>query len=160
MASLCLTNFASQVAEKHNIAEIEAFGATISPELLLNSVTVSRTENERVLIETSINSARISIMIKQADDIERILCHKLARFLMMRADNFVILRRVPVPGYDISFLITDTNTTNFIKDKIVDFIIEFMEQVDKEISEMKLSLNARARIVAESYLNQSLLLCV
>jgi predicted nucleotidyltransferase component of viral defense system len=28
----------------------------------------------------------------------------------------------------------------------------FMEDVDKEISEMKLSLNARARIVAESYL--------
>jgi actin related protein 2/3 complex, subunit 4 len=27
-----------------------------------------------------------------------------------------------------------------------------MEEVDKEISEMKLSLNARARIVAESYL--------
>ncbi len=29
-----------------------------------------------------------------------------------------------------------------------------MEDVDKEISEMKLSLNARARIVAESYLSQ------
>lgn len=28
----------------------------------------------------------------------------------------------------------------------------FMEEVDREISEMKLSLNARARIVAESYL--------
>lgn len=27
-----------------------------------------------------------------------------------------------------------------------------MEEVDKEISEMKLSLNARARTVAESYL--------
>lgn len=29
-----------------------------------------------------------------------------------------------------------------------------MEDVDREISEMKLSLNARARIVAESYLGQ------
>lgn len=28
----------------------------------------------------------------------------------------------------------------------------FMEDVDREISEMKLSLNARARTVAESYL--------
>lgn len=27
-----------------------------------------------------------------------------------------------------------------------------MEEVDKEISEMKLSMNARARVVAESYL--------
>jgi actin related protein 2/3 complex subunit 4 len=40
------------------------------------------------------------------------------------------------------------------KHKLVDFIIEFMEEVDKEISEMKLSLNARARVVAESYLSQ------
>ena len=40
-----------------------------------------------------------------------------------------------------------------LKHKVVDFIITFMEEVDKEISEMKLSLNARARIVAESYLS-------
>jgi actin related protein 2/3 complex, subunit 4 len=39
-----------------------------------------------------------------------------------------------------------------LKHKIVDFIIQFMEEVDKEISEMKLSINARARTVAESYL--------
>jgi actin related protein 2/3 complex subunit 4 len=39
-----------------------------------------------------------------------------------------------------------------LKYKLVDFVIQFMEDVDKEISEMKLSLNARARIVAESYL--------
>jgi actin related protein 2/3 complex subunit 4 len=40
------------------------------------------------------------------------------------------------------------------KHKLVDFIVLFMEEVDKEISEMKLSLNARARIVAETYLMQ------
>jgi len=56
-----------------------------------------------------------------------------------------------------------------LKHKVVDFIIQcvafgrsyivhslaasrFMEEVDREISEMKLSLNARARTVAESYL--------
>ncbi|WPK24111.1 hypothetical protein PUMCH_001367 [Australozyma saopauloensis] len=39
-----------------------------------------------------------------------------------------------------------------LKDKLVDFIIEFMEEVDKEISEMKLFLNARARVIAEAYL--------
>lgn len=47
-----------------------------------------------------------------------------------------------------------------LKHKLVDFIIQFMEDVDKEISEMKLSLNARARIVAESYLSTvSISLC-
>lgn len=39
-----------------------------------------------------------------------------------------------------------------LKHKLVDFIIHFMEEVDKEISEMKLFLNARARFVAEAFL--------
>jgi actin related protein 2/3 complex subunit 4 len=56
-------------------------------------------------------------------------------------------------GYDISFLITNFHGESMLKHKLVDFIIQFMEDVDKEISEMKLSLNARARIVAESYLS-------
>jgi ARP2/3 complex 20 kDa subunit (ARPC4) len=41
-------------------------------------------------------------------------------------------------GYDISFLITNTHTEEMLKHKLVDFIIQFMEEVDKEISEMKL----------------------
>jgi len=32
----------------------------------------------------------------QADEIEKILCHKFMRFMMMRAENFVVLRRKPV----------------------------------------------------------------
>lgn len=78
-------------------------------------------------------------------------------------------------GYDISFLITNFHTEAMLKHKLVDFIIQFMEEVDKEISEMKLfvrtplnnpmrepntifkitdclQLNARARFVAESFL--------
>ncbi|KAJ2779500.1 Arp complex subunit [Coemansia javaensis] len=150
-AAMCLENFASQIVEKHNVPEVEA-GST--KEVLLNPLVVSRNENEQVLIESSINSVRVSIRIKQADDIERILAHKFTRFLMMRAESFVILRRVPIKGYDISFLVTNFHTEQMFKHKLVDFIIEFMEEVDKEISEMKLSINARARIVAESYLSQ------
>lgn len=39
-----------------------------------------------------------------------------------------------------------------LRAKLVDFIIQFMEDVDKEISEMKINVNARARNVAESWL--------
>lgn len=67
-----------------------------SKELLLTPVVISRNEKEKVLIETSINSVRVSISVKQADEIERILCHKFMRFMMMRAENFVVLRRKPV----------------------------------------------------------------
>ena len=41
-------------------------------------------------------------------------------------------------GYDISFLITNRNVEEMLKHKLVDFIIQFKEEVDKEISEMKL----------------------
>jgi hypothetical protein len=68
-----------------------------SPEVLLLPLTVSRNESERVLIEPSVNSIRLSIAIKQADEIEKILCHKFTRFMMMRAEGFVILRRKPLP---------------------------------------------------------------
>ncbi len=154
-AALCLSNFASQTAERHNVPEVEARS---SPEVLLTPLTIARNENERVLIEPSINSIRISIKIKQADEIEHILVHKFTRFLTQRAESFFILRRKPIKvglpagppscrsrklthwlqGYDISFLITNFHTEEMLKHKLVDFIIQFMEEVDKEISEMKL----------------------
>lgn len=65
-------------------------------ELLLTPVVISRNEKEKVLIEGSINSLRISIAVKQADEIEKILCHKFMRFMMMRAESFIVLRRKPV----------------------------------------------------------------
>lgn len=150
-AALSLSNFASQASERHNVPEIEA---GTSPELLLNPLTIARNENEKVLIEPSVNSVRVSIRIKQADEIEHVLVHKFTRFLTQRAESFFILRRKPVKvcknrrtwipmlmplkGYDISFLITNTHTEEMLKHKLVDFIIQFMEEVDKEISEMKL----------------------
>ncbi|RLV91628.1 Actin-related protein 2/3 complex subunit 4 [Spathaspora sp. JA1] len=150
-AAICLQDFSSQLVERHNRPEIEVDNCH-DPELILNPMIIARNESEKILIEPSINSIRISIKIKQADEIETILVHKFTRFLTSRAENFFILRRVPIKGYDISFLITNFHTEQMLKDKLVDFIIEFMEDVDKEISEMKLFLNARARVIAESFL--------
>eukprot|EP01119_Soliformovum_irregulare_P007120 TRINITY_DN19520_c0_g1_i1.p1 TRINITY_DN19520_c0_g1~~TRINITY_DN19520_c0_g1_i1.p1 ORF type:complete len:170 (-),score=47.73 TRINITY_DN19520_c0_g1_i1:129-638(-) len=148
-AALCLQNFGSQVVERHNKPEVEA---RHNKELLLQPVIISRNTTERVLIEGSVNSLRISIKIKQADELEQILCRRFMRFLTQRAENFVILRRKPIQGYDISFLITNANVEQMFKHKLVDFILDFMEEVDKEINEMKLSVNARARITAVEFL--------
>ena len=38
--------------------------------------------------------------------------------------------------------------------KLIDFVIHFMEEIDKEISEMKLCVNSRARICAEEFLKR------
>ncbi|PRP87391.1 hypothetical protein PROFUN_00602 [Planoprotostelium fungivorum] len=150
-AALCLQNFASQHVERHNKPEVEA---RQSSELLLNPITISRNAKEKVLIEGSVNSLRISIKVKQIDDIEVILCKRFMRFMSQRAENFVILRRKPVKDYDISFLITNFHTESMFKHKLVDFIIQFMEEVDKEVAEIKLAVNARARVTAQEFLKQ------
>ncbi|KAI9905108.1 hypothetical protein PsorP6_011547 [Peronosclerospora sorghi] len=126
----------------------------MSKELLLNPVLICRNEQEKCLIEPSVNSTRVSICIKKADEIETILSHKFNRFLMQRAEQFIVMRRVPVDGYDMSFLVVHQHLENMYKHKLIDFIITFMEDIDKEISEMKISLNARGRIVASEFMKQ------
>jgi actin related protein 2/3 complex subunit 4 len=148
-AALCLRNFPSQLVERHNKPEVEVRG---SKELLLNPITIARTDQERCLIEGSVNSVRVSFAIKQADEIEKILCHKFTRFLTQRSEQFVIMRRKPCPGYSISFLITHSHLERMWKEKLVDFVITFMEEINKEISAMRIALNARARVVAETFL--------
>eukprot|EP01039_Chlorochromonas_danica_P002393 gene2391-2625_t len=150
-AAICIRNFPSQVVERHNKPEIEIKG---SKELILNPVVIARTESEACLVESSINSVRVSIKIKQADEIEEILCHKFTRFLMQRSEQFLIMRRKAVEGYDMSFLITHTHLEKMWKHKLVDFIVQFMEEIDKEISAMKIAINARARIVATEFMKQ------
>lgn len=94
---------------------------------MLTPITITRTDKESTFIEPSINSTRVSIRIKQSDDVERILAHKFTAFLQQRAEQFVILRRRPVAGYDLSFLITHAHLETMIKSKLVDFVIAFME---------------------------------
>eukprot|EP00744_Colponema_vietnamica_P005397 GILI01007913.1.p1 GENE.GILI01007913.1~~GILI01007913.1.p1 ORF type:complete len:182 (-),score=35.80 GILI01007913.1:170-715(-) len=161
-AALCLSNFPSQHVERHNKPEVE-IDKEIGPgkpnelysrELHLQPVTIARNENEKCMIEPSINSVRVSICIKKADEIETILCKKFTRFLMQRADNFIILRRKPIEGFDLSFLITNVHLEDMYKQKLIDFVIQFMEDIDKEINEMKLAVNARARISAGDFMKR------
>lgn len=159
-AAICLQNFGSQLVERHNKPEVEAKDFVdpdgkhkmTSRELLLHPVVIARNKQERVLIEGSINSVRVSVGVKQADEQETVLCRRFMRFLGQRAEQFVVLRRVPVKGYDISFLITNTHIEDMYKHKVVDFIIEFMESIDAEISASKLAVNARARHTAKVFL--------
>jgi len=135
--------------ERHNKPEVEM---GTSKELVLTPILITRSEREAVFIEPSINSTRVSVRIKQADETERILVKKFASFLQQRAEQFIILRRKAVDGYDLSFLITHAHTEIMLKAKLIDFVISFMEDVDREISAMKIAINARARLVATTYL--------
>jgi len=148
-AAMCIENFPSQVVERHNKPEVEA---QTSPEMLLNPVVIAKEPNEKVLIEGSINSVRISIKIKQSDDVEKSLTARFMSFLTQRADQFIILRRKPVEGYDLSFLVVSDHLETMLRHKLIDFIINFMQEIDKEVKDMKMGVNARARTVAKEYL--------
>uniref|UniRef100_A0A7S1C620 Actin-related protein 2/3 complex subunit 4 n=1 Tax=Bicosoecida sp. CB-2014 TaxID=1486930 RepID=A0A7S1C620_9STRA len=148
-AALCLRNFPSQTVERHNKPEVEMKG---SKELLLNPVTIARSPVEKVLIEPSINSCRVSVKIKQSDELDKVLANRFSRFLMQRAEQFIIMRRKAVEGFDISFLVTNTHTESMWKHKLIDFVIQFMEDINKEISDMKIAVSARGRVVAESFM--------
>ena len=159
-AALCIDNFASQDVERHNKPEVET---RMSHEVLLNPVLISRTPNEKVLIEPSYNSVRISVLLKKVDKLDTIITARFMRFLTQRADQFLVLRRKPIRSaaatldgkpiqYDISFLVTNRHTETMYKHKLIDFIVQFLQDIDKEISEMKLSVNARARIASDFYL--------
>lgn len=67
---------------------------------------ISRNQNEAVLIEPSINSARISLRIKKSDELEVLLAHKFTGFMMQRAENLSILRRKPVEVQAIESVVT------------------------------------------------------
>lgn len=102
-------------------------------ELLLNPIKICRNDRERCLIEPSINSLRFSVKIKQMDELDMVLTGKFTRFLMMRAENFVVLQRKPAKDYDISFLITNEHLDSMWKHKVIDFLIQFMEDVDAQV---------------------------
>ncbi|GMH41262.1 hypothetical protein BSKO_09172 [Bryopsis sp. KO-2023] len=147
--AVCVRTFPCQDVERHNKPEVEY---QTSKELLLEPVCISRNAHEKILIEQSINSLRVSIKVKRCDALETVLCHMYVRFLMQRAESFQVLRRVPVDGFDISFLITDAHCLVMRRTKLVDFICQFVEDLDAEINRMKLAVNTRGRAVATSFL--------
>jgi actin related protein 2/3 complex, subunit 4 len=125
----------------------------VSKELCLTPLTITRSEKEAVYIEPSINSVRISIKIKQNDEMERILVKKMTSFLMKRAEQFIILRRKPISSeYDLSLLITSSHMESMVKQKVIDFTIHFIETIDAEISSLRLSVNSRSRAIAGAFL--------
>ena len=62
------------------------------------------------------------------------------------------LKSYPLSGYDISFLITNFHTETMFKHRLVDFVMQFMEDIDKEVSALKLGVNSRGRVVAAKFL--------
>jgi actin related protein 2/3 complex subunit 4 len=113
--------------------------------------------NEKCLIESSANALRISFFFKyeESDLLDKILGRKFSSFFMKRADDLIIFRRKPLDGFSVSFLVLP-NHVNMLssKEKIIDVIIRFVEEVDKEVSALKLDINTSSRMIATTFLKQ------
>ena len=148
-AALCLQNFPCQQVERQNKPEVEFSN---NAELFLKPILICRNEHEKCYIETSVNSVRVSFKVKQTDQLDTLLVKKYMAFLMQRAEPIGILRRVPMEGYDISFLITNFHCQQYVKPKLISFMCHFIEEINAEIHELKLLVNTRGRAVAADYL--------
>ena len=146
--ALCLKNFPSQLYEKINRPQVEV---RESLELINKPIIISRNESEKVEIETSINSVRVNVAVKKYQEIDKLIVDIYSKYLMNRANQLNVLRKVAKPGYDISFLITNFTLENYKKEDIIDLIIEFIQDFPKEVRDMKMSVNSQSRF-ANTYL--------
>ena len=122
--------------------------------LLLAPIVIAKSETETCLIEASVNSVRVSIAIKKSQEIDSLLTRMLERFMALRADKFDILRKTPAfPEYDFSFLISEDHLQKYKKEELINFILEFVQGIDKEISEMKLAVVNSSRLAACFFTN-------
>ncbi|RNF14531.1 ARP2/3 complex subunit [Trypanosoma cruzi] len=156
-AALCIGNYPSCTVERHNKPEVEVAdhlennGEGKVQDFLLNPIRIARSEQESCLIEPSINSTRISVSFLKSDAIAEIIARKYVGFLAQRAKQFHILRKKPIPGYDISFLISHEEVETMHRNKIIQFIITFLMDIDADIAAMKLNVNQRARRAAMEF---------
>ena len=149
--ALCLKNFPSQLYEKINRPQVEV---KESQELISKPVIISRNEDEKVEIETSINSVRINVAVKKYQEIDKLIVGIYSNYLMNRANQLNILRKVAKPGYDISLLITNFTLENYKKEELIDFIIEFIQDFTKEVRDMKMTVNSQSRFATTYSMEQ------
>jgi len=151
---LCLRDFPSEIVEKQTKPEIEVYDTIKkSKPIILNPITIARNDKEKCFIEPSINSVRLSFCFKKTDEMDTLITKKFSKFFSTRAELFDILRRKPLDKYDFSFLITNAHIEKYDREKIIDFIIEFVENIDKDVNEIKLNIITQTRIAATFFLN-------
>jgi len=147
-AAICLMHFPSVVAERQERPEVEVHESEVG---VLKPILIRRDTNEMTLIEVAVNSVRVSIKIRQSDRMETMLLARHVKFLQKRAENFKILRRKAVEGYDVSFLITAEHLLQQTKASVINFIVDMMERFDADVKQLKLDLHCRLRGAAVAY---------
>lgn len=89
--------FQQSPGEKHNRPEVEICD---KEGITIDSIEANANERSeyRCLVESTRNSVRVSFRFKYeaSDPVEQLLGNKFLGFMMKRAEEFLILRRVPI----------------------------------------------------------------
>ena len=73
---------------------------------------------------------------------------------LCRADQLEIVRRVPLPDFSVTFLLTNFHLERYPREGLIHFITSFVEDLHAEVSAMKLGLRSRGRAVVQHYWQQ------
>jgi actin related protein 2/3 complex subunit 4 len=128
------------------------------PAKITSSATIRKRES--CLIESTRNSIRVSFLFKaqanaaakaNADPLEASILFQWMRFLMVK-EHHPLLRKKPIKGYSVTFLVTNRHLATHGRQRVEDSILGFCAKIDKECSDIKLQVNAQARYVTTEFL--------
>lgn len=141
-----------------DLQKIRPFGANLSTTAneTKSESTVTSRKRESCLIQSTSNSVRVSFLFKaqaraRQDPLEASIVFQWMRFLMVQ-EQHPLLRKVPIEGYSVTFLITNKHLAIYGREGIEDSILGFCAKIDKECSDIKLQVNAQARYVTTEFL--------
>jgi actin related protein 2/3 complex subunit 4 len=142
----------------HPAKDLSDSTASTDPVKITPSATLRKRES--CLIESTGNSIRVSFLFKaqanaaakpNADPLEASILFQWMRFLMVK-EHHPLLRKKPLKGYSVTFLVTSRHLAIHGRQKVEDSILGFCAKIDKECSDIKLQVNAQARYVTTEFL--------
>ncbi|CAL5996188.1 Arp [Hexamita inflata] len=150
--ALCLQYVPSRSAERQTRPEVEL---SQNQDMIYPPVMLQKSPEQKVLVESSVNSVRVSVLFKKTDQVDQYLTNKYLRFIESQADDLKIIRKTPVSGYDFSFLITYQLVEQHGKPKLVQFVCDFVENTEKEVNSLKLKVSERATAVMKQWTDET-----
>lgn len=102
--------------------------------------------------------------MKKSDVMDELIAEKLSKMLASRAERFDIVRRKPMhiynqaikgtEDYDISLLIEAQHLETYDKTKLMAVIVEQIETLERDLSEIKLNINTECRVAATFFIRE------
>eukprot|EP00764_Aduncisulcus_paluster_P003191 gnl/Carplike_NY0171/14859_a22068_110.p1 GENE.gnl/Carplike_NY0171/14859_a22068_110~~gnl/Carplike_NY0171/14859_a22068_110.p1 ORF type:complete len:171 (+),score=33.68 gnl/Carplike_NY0171/14859_a22068_110:48-560(+) len=125
---------------------------------LLAPLEIKYQDIYEVLIERAVDSVRISIKVRMRDeDIEKSILDNFSKEMHGLWSELPIIRKKPVKGYFLSFLILHHHIEEFSKNRIVFFISTILQDLSREISALKIATHSQIRRVADALLQDIIL---